>query len=226
RIVIVLLMFSLFACRKGVSKLAEISSDTKSTTSNNNIKHSRPDNSIVSRTPIIKVEATDYYRTSITDSFLVRALVKYIKSNKISPDSAVISLSIEQNDYRVIAYLTHEINDISNKKYLPGSYSILNGYLIFVYSEMDSFTKESQYLRSELASVINDNNIHLNKDKFILFEPPVWSFVKCGDREEVIVGDYYENNLPCGLKTEIQKGKLVIIEESWLQEEKRKKNIK
>ena len=162
---------------------------------------------------------TKSYLVEIKDDFIVNSISEYVKDQHLSNNTTMISINIKTDTYRTSLYISHTQNDLSKFERMPGQYTIVEGFLVLVFSDVDKFIDRSS-VKDELAGVIRQKGMELTPIEGI-DDTPAWKISKCeGHITKELETEALE--LPCFLKLASLNGELRIIEEPWFIELKDK----
>jgi hypothetical protein len=161
------------------------------------------------------------YMVQIESDFVFSTILEYAKEHKVDSSKAIISINVKTDSYRTSVYISHTTIDLNKFEILPGRYSLVENYLVLIYSDVDKFVKHP-FIKDELKEVISENQIGLDTAE-TLYEVPTWKISKCEDRI-VKQLETDEIELPCFYKIDEINGELKIVEEEWFKELKAKKN--
>jgi hypothetical protein len=159
--------------------------------------------------------ATRNYLIEIKDDFIVNSIEEYVKEYHLNNNTTIISINVKTDTYRTSLYISHTQNDLNKFDRMPGRYTMMNGFLVLVYSDVDKFIAPTS-IKEELASVILESGIRLKVTEGI-DDTPSWKISKCDEHiTKELEADELE--LPCFLKLANVDGELKIVEESWFKE--------
>lgn len=161
------------------------------------------------------------YLVQIENSFVLGTILEYAREHKVDSSKAIISINVKTDSYRTSVYISHTTIDINKFDILPSRYSLVENYLVLIYSDVDKFVNHP-FIKDELNEVVLENQIGLDTAK-TLYEVPTWKISKCEDRI-VKQLETDEIELPCFYKIDEINGELKIVEENWFKELKAKKN--
>jgi hypothetical protein len=161
------------------------------------------------------------YLVKIEDSFVLSTILEYAKEHKVDSSKAIISINVKTDSYRTSVYISHTTIGLNKFEILPGRYSLVENYLVLIYSDVDKFVKHP-IIKDELKEVVLEKQIRLDTAE-TLYEAPTWKISKCEDRiVKQLESD--ELDLPCFYRIDEVNGKLTIVEEDWFKELRQKKN--
>lgn len=147
--------------------------------------------------------ARQFYIELQEDDWVKKAVMMYADRYNLDSKSTVINTYMFLGDTRKVITVNHSILSYAETRDYPLYYTVVEGFLVAVYSGLEEQIKDSP-AQEEFESKIKEMGIVLSKDP-IIFDPVSWSFIKCNESEKVVKNDgtgLIYNQLPCEFELE------------------------
>ena len=146
------------------------------------------------------------FEIKFDNRFILGTIQSYAEDLDLDSSKSIISINLETNSYDTSLY----INCIFGRdfKRMPSYYSIVNGYLVFIYTDVDQFFRNDQ-IGKEIRALMADRNI-LMDSSVVINDFPTFKISKC-EGKVLKENDVDLIELPCYLKIVVEDGQLKLI---------------
>lgn len=152
------------------------------------------------------LNARSNFQVELENSFIKNTIIEYAKENRLDTANVIITINVKTTSYDTSVYINRIIAE-DFKRY-PTYYSIVNDYLVFIYTDVDRFVSHPS-IKDEIQSVIYQKNITLDTARMIN-DIPSMKISRC---ENNILREFEadELELPCFLEIVEENGELKLI---------------
>ena len=146
----------------------------------------------------------------LNDSIAIKYIISYCNSHSLIKKDAVILVTINDNSYNKYIYINHTINNAYNISELPIFYTLINGYLVFLYLGEENSLKNLKLSKEEAYIIITQFGIK-EKINYTLEHHDITRVRYCDDMINVTTGNYFFDYIPCDYDICIKNDEFILL---------------
>jgi DNA polymerase elongation subunit (family B) len=146
------------------------------------------------------------FMVELENSFIKNTIKEYANENQLDTAKAIITVNVKTTTYDTAVYINRIITEHFQR--YPTYYSIVDNYLVFIYTDIDRFV-DNPSIKDEVHAVIYQKNIMLDTT-IMINDTPTLKISRCANR---VLREFEadELELPCFLEIVEENGELKLI---------------